>query len=227
MLILFTEYFKNQNTDRDNEVLSSINNNIKSNLFDKVFILTQSELNLENDHNTEIVKVDTRQTFRTMFEHINQLCNKDDIVVICNNDIYFDESILQVECLVLKMKWFLALLRRDLNHDGSSSLFEYEVNDCFGRKGKRGDSQDAWIFKVPIQIPSNSDFYFGIPGCDNKIAYLMNELGYKVFNPCYDISIYHNHKSNERNYVKGKDIIPGPYLLNIKPCSLNDILPIL
>ena len=231
MLVLFTEYFKNKNNDRDQEVVFAINANIRSKLFDKIYILTEdSKDELCFDHNesyTEIVKVDCRQTFETMFKYVNSMCSEDDIAVVCNNDIYFDESVLKLEQLSTKQGWFLALLRRDLNVDGSSSLFEYEINDCFGRKGKRGDSQDAWIFKAPIKIPKQSNFYFGIPGCDNRIAYLMNELGYRVLNPCYDIAIYHNHKSNERNYVKGKDIIPGPYILNIKPCLLNDILPIL
>lgn len=64
------------------------------------------------------------------------------------------------------------------------------------------------------------EFFFGIPGCDNKITYIMKILGFKITNCPLDIKIYHYHTSDERSYII-KDRISTPYLL-IKPYLLND-----
>lgn len=227
-LCLFVEFFQNENLYRRSEVKYCIDCNINCNIFDRVYIIGK---NFENTFLTPInstktsvhlISLSSRCTFKKMYQIINEVCKPDDIAVISNNDIYFDNTIELCRTFNLT-NYFLALLRRDVNKDNTSQLFEYDINDCFGRKGHRGDSQDVWIAKTPIRIPNNSDFFFGIPGCDNRIAYLMEEQNYKVVNPCYDINIYHLHLSNKRNYIQGKDIVNGPYKLNIPPCFLSQL----
>lgn len=220
MYNLFLEYFENSNKDRDNEVLKVINNNINSKLFDKIYIFTESlTIDILFVPIVEIIKINERMTFKQMFQYINELSSENDINIICNNDIYFDNTLFKLNDYDFNNK-FLALLRRDVLEDGSSKLFEFDSNDCFNRKGHRTDSQDAWIFKGHIKVPSKSDFYFGILGCDNRIAYLMEELGYKVINACYDIYIYHLHLTNIRNYNQN-DRICEPCNYDIKPCYLK------
>ena len=219
MINLFLEYFKNTDKNRDNEVIQAINNNINSNLFTKIYIFTQETIiDIQFSLKVEIIKINQRLTFRHMFYHINSLTDMNSINVICNNDIYFDNTINKLIHYNLDNK-FLAILRRDILKDGTSKLFQFEENDCFNRKGYRTDSHDAWIFKGQIKIPDESNFYFGILGCDNRIAYLMQELDYTVINPCYDIHIYHLHLTNIRNY-KQTDRITGKCNYDIKPCYL-------
>ena len=43
------------------------------------------------------------------------------------------------------------------------------------------------------------DYYFGKRGCDNRTSFIFNDFGYKVYNFCYDIKSYHNHRSNFRS----------------------------
>lgn len=54
----------------------------------------------------------------------------------------------------------------------------------------RTDSQDAWIFRSPIESPSliqESNFYLGLPRCDNRLAYLLLANNYTVKNVPWDI----------------------------------------
>ena len=49
----------------------------------------------------------------------------------------------------------------------------------------RTDSQDAWIFQTPMDtsVIKESNFYLGIPRCDNRIAYILFNNNYTVINP--------------------------------------------
>jgi hypothetical protein len=63
------------------------------------------------------------------------------------------------------------------------------------------------------------DFEFGRPGCDNKIAYIFNVLGYEVINDPRFIKTYHYHREVARNYTC-KDVLPQPYTL-LCPAGFN------
>ncbi len=218
MYNLFLEYFENSNKARDDEVLKAIHNNITLNIFDKIYIFTESlTINIFNP-NVEIIKINERMTFKKMFEYINELSGNDHINVICNNDIYFDNTLLKLKDYDLNNK-FLALLRRNVLEDGTSELFEFDKNDCFNRVGHRTDSQDAWIFKGYIKVPHNANFYFDILGSNNRIIFLMEELGYNVLNPCYDIYIYHLHLTNSKHYNES-DRIREQCNYDLKPSYL-------
>ena len=148
MINLFLEYFKNTDKNRDNEVIQAINNNINSNLFTKIYIFTQETIiDIQFSLKVEIIKINQRLTFRDMFYHINSLTNINSINVICNNDIYFDNTINILIDYNLDNK-FLAILRRDVLKDGTSKLFQFEENDCFNRKGYRTDSH-GWLICAP------------------------------------------------------------------------------
>jgi hypothetical protein len=42
----------------------------------------------------------------------------------------------------------------------------------------------VWRGKTRVK---NCDFYFGILGCDNKVAYEAKKAGYRVTNPAYRV----------------------------------------
>jgi hypothetical protein len=45
----------------------------------------------------------------------------------------------------------------------------------------RSDSQDAWLFTASIseEIVRQTDFYFGLPRCDNRLAKIFMDSGYR------------------------------------------------
>jgi len=175
------------------------------------------------ENSIKCVLTNKRQTFKSMFEYANKHY-PNSIVVISNNDIYFDESIKLLDDYDMTNKCF-SLLRYDVQPDKKNSkIFEYydhELARGYGEKGPRSDAQDCWIFKTPISIPNESNFYFGILGCDNHITYLLHKQGYIVSNPALDIKSYHLHLTGIRNYDKNKRIQP-PWLY-VKPSKLNEV----
>lgn len=149
------------------------------------------ETNLQSSWFSHIHVIDGRPAFRQMF-HIANEKFAGEVIVIANSDITFDESIRRLGKLARGT--FVALTRWE------------NKNQFYGRK----DSQDAWVFRAPI-AEVEADFTLGLPGCDNRIAYLLKEAGYKVINPSLEIKILHHHTSRVRSYRK-EERVPGPYL---------------
>lgn len=142
----------------------------------------------------------------------------DIISVFANSDIYFDETIFQLNTINWEKhpKLCLALSRWDINEQGHGVLFDTP------------DSQDVWIFKGYIPHIPGADFFLGgVAGCDNKIAYLLEENGYDVRNPSRDIRCYHLHLSGVRNYVNFRGEVTfrlePPYKL-VPTCDLSELL---
>ena len=109
------------------------------------------------------------------------------------------------------------------------SLLRFEFNNETNLKkckifGPRGDSQDTWIFHSNYNIlPKQREvfnFYFGKPGCDNKLIYLFHLLGYTVYNEPYVVKTYHYHSTNIRNY-NASEVLHNP-MSNIFPQLPND-----
>jgi hypothetical protein len=60
---------------------------------------------------------------------------------------------------------------------------ETDLNAC-RIFGPRPDSMDTWIVHSSQELPpSVLQFELGMPGCDNKFAYLLDLLGFTVYNP--------------------------------------------
>ena len=57
-----------------------------------------------------------------------------------------------------------------------------------------------------------ADFPLGVPRCDNRLMYQLQEAGYKVLNPAFSIKVFHIHKG-QRALVYTE----GDNLHNIKP----------
>lgn len=151
------------------------------------------------------------------FNELFDLCHDNTVNVIANSDIYFDAS--SAAMILARTDWgriTYALSRWDVDEHGSAVLWNH------------ADSQDAWIFGG---VPSGIDapFPMGIPGCDNRLAWLIEQAGYTVLNPSLSIHAYHLHNVKWRSYLadpEGKarggqkmERIPPPYKL-VKPTTL-------
>jgi hypothetical protein len=208
---LLIEYFKSKNEQRDIEYLTSINENINCSHFDKiyVFISDDSVLNTQSPK-IEIVKIPNRPTFKFLFEWSNQNLTNE-ICVIANTDIFFDDTLSNINITNIENK-FIALTRWDLiNHNGQWGI-QYYNHQWRGNITTALLSQDSWIYKTPIKVDDRSDFMMGKPGCDNRIVQIMQEQGYNVINPSMKIITKHIHLSNYRTY-NNTDMVMGPYLL--------------
>ena len=210
-IVLITEYYVNKDSVRDNEIKDSIYKNDSNNLIDKIYLLNENDKNkyesLTNSNKIINIPANKRSTFYDAFQLANTLPNGT-IVIISNNDISFDETLQKLHKINLD-NTIICLGRRDAHND--------EYLEFWTTKGL---SQDSWIFKTPIKIPENTDFYFGTTACDHHIAYLLNSVGYKLINIPLDIKAYHNHKSEVRKWIKKPDSFKKNFL-NVPVTYLN------
>lgn len=152
--------------------------------------------NLENPHlNVIVFETDSKPEYNFFFSKINELTGPDDINIICNSDIFFDDSILLTQHLQVHRAY--ALSRWDYSNAQNAKLFD------------RADSQDTWIVRGPI-VNVIGNFTLGKKGCDNRIAYELKDAGYNPTNPARSIKTYHVHNSNIRNYSH-HDTVRGKY----------------
>jgi len=172
----------------------------------------QAELDFCVKHNTEsnlfanIILFGGRVTYNDFFKETANYPN--DINILSNVDIYFNETILKVlemgdnDCYCIT-RWEEV--------DGEIRRFS-EMHD-YNNGAQEAWSQDTWVIKGKARRV-NGQFHLGIPGCDNRIAYEFHIAGYNVSNPCPDIQCIHKHKSPTRNYQVPKGMggkIQRPY----------------
>lgn len=198
---LLIEYFRPSDYLRYSEFLTCIHENLDNEFIDKIyiFISDDSKLNFKTDK-IEIIEREERPTYKDLFEFCNNTL-KNQVCIIANLDIIFDETLSLVDSKKLK-NTFIGLTRWE--------IFREDAEWCVAPYNNPA-SQDSWIFKSPIKVTEDMNFLMGKPGCDNKIAKLMSELGYSIRNPGNQIVSSHYHISGHRTYDNTQRI-PGPYL---------------
>ena len=74
----------------------------------------------------------------------------------------------------------------------SDGMMSAKMDENFA-KMMHSHTQDAWLFKTPLQIPSqvDCDFEIGFLGCDNAIADRLIKSGYKLINQPITYKIFH------------------------------------
>lgn len=187
MIRLFYNYYEDKHPLRKREIDMCLQRNLSNKLI-----------------TTVICESASKPTYKFFFDQINKVVSNDDISIICNSDIFLDDTIALVENI--KPKQLYALSRWD-----------WLGNDAVVRFFDRADSQDTWIVRGKVEDVFG-DFTLGTRGCDNRIAYEFHKAGYAVSNPSRSIKTYHVHNSGIRNYTFA-DVVPEPYL-TIPPSSL-------
>lgn len=220
-IYLVYQFFIHSNNERYKEIKYCLKRNVKLNLFKKIILLneriyTADELGLTDEEmkNVKQININKRLKYIDVFLQIKRL-NINGYIVLCNSDIFFDDTInnLHKSCLSIS-KSVYTLLRFEYNR-------HYKLDKCklfkhYRTNKPRNDSQDVWIYhtsqlEITSNLIRNANFMLGMPGCDNKIAFILAILGYKCINEPYNIKTYHYHSTQIRNYKKN-DAIPPPYL---------------
>jgi len=189
MINLFISFYNELNHVRAAELEFCIKKNLENELINRIFIVLEGEKEkfpvLFHDK-VFIIDKATRPTYSKFFNLINSsITDMEDINILCNTDIFFDDTLKFTE--KMGPHDCFALSRWDWN-EGNPILHRERF------------SQDTWIFKGKIKPVRYGEFYLGIPGCDNRIAYEIFKAGYRIINPCQTIKTYHYHKSDLHNY---------------------------
>jgi len=141
-----------------------------------------------------------RPLYSDYFSWINESAGPDDVSIIANADIYFDEQ------LELFRNW-------SLPPNVAFMLAPWDVDET-GRSAVRyrNNSQDTWIFRGRVRAIA-ADFPAGVPRCDNRLAYELTNAGFRVLNPAFSIRAHHLHSGPRKSYraQEHTDLIPPPY----------------
>jgi hypothetical protein len=195
-MILLQNYYVDKNEGRQAENDKCLEMNVANEYITKIVLLVETEARpVIQSEKIQFVEVETRPTYTDFFRIANEVSSVNDVIIISNSDIYFNESIAlannikENECYALS-RW---------NKVGDKLVpFHHS------------DSQDTWIMRSPIRDVV-VDFTLGVPGCDNSIAHHLCQAGYEITNPCRSIVTIHLHDGNEHNYT-AQDRVPPPYL---------------
>jgi len=213
---LFTTYF--HNSDRGNTIEARrqkeydycLLKNMNAG-FDAIYLLVEEkDYEIAFSYGVNVIKLESRPTFQDFFRFISKKEFTESINVVSNADIYLDNC-MEIDRFYEnrapnKQQTCLALTRWDWSPTRGADLFN------------RVDSQDVWIVygnKFCEKVDAN--FCMGVAGCDNRLAYQLQEAGYILYNPSKTIKTFHYHdtklRTNNLDDGKPKETIPPPYLL--------------
>ena len=222
-LWFFTQYYIPEKNKRGKEIRKCLEMNLQNPLIDKVVLLNEKELvssiPFPKEKITEVI-LGKRLTYAAVVKWIYENAPSNVICVFANADIWLD-SVMWRDIWTAKLDdAFLALLRWDVQEDGSDSkLF-----------GPRNDSQDTWCLlsdsvKSRTWNWSSLEIPFGKAGCDNAITIEMLRQKFLVVNPALSLKTHHYHISNIRNY-QPEDVVDKPVFMYVDPNGIHDMEPI-
>jgi hypothetical protein len=195
---LFQSYFRHPDPERDAELQECLRRNLECPALAELHLLIEPGDTAPEHPLVRAHPVGGRPTFSDFFRLINETVGPRDVTLIANSDVYLDADGVRRAARCLAPWQCYALSRWDVREDGSAVLYD------------EPRSQDTWMFRGPIRLPA-ADFPLGKPGCDNRLAYLLETGPYRVFNPSRDVKTFHLHLTGIRNYSDTTDRIPGPY----------------
>jgi hypothetical protein len=209
---LVTQFFLPDNLVRRDEILDVLKRNVMNPQIDSITLVNErlyswDELRMERNEKVKQEVIGRWATFSDLLRY-----RKKGYTVVANADIFFDVTLGRLGDLDLhERKSMFALLR-----------FEHTDENLEKCKlfGPRADSMDTWIVHSSHTLPLKLfEFKIGKPGCDNKLCFLFDLLGYEIYNDPLCIRTYHVHKSNERAYTAAERI-PESYLL-VSPARIR------
>ena len=188
--------------ERFEEISLCLQKNIANPLISEITVLDEGfpKPELFSDAKVTVHSISRRPDFADFYDDLNP----DGINLISNNDIWFDQSLKKVNWLGLNPYDLICLTRREPD----KTLY----------KSDKGDAQDSWLFLGKPEPLKNCTFPMGVPGCENRLAFLFFLKRYRVLNPSKIIRAWHEHRSGNRNY-QSADRIEGPYLMS-RPVGL-------
>lgn len=206
---LMISWYNEIDTLRKQELHHCLFANLTNHLIDEVVVLIETnqdtsflleELNtFPNSHKIAPVQI---KTARPTFDQFLSLHNTNyDIRIIANSDIVIpQETISRYKDDFHKKNCVLCLTRWDWKNGSLVFL-------------NRRDSQDTWFFAREIRsevLDELKEIPLGIPGCDNRLAYVLWKHNLNPINPSKQLTTFHFHESGKLNYDRSF-VIPPPY----------------
>ena len=219
---VFTQFFKHRDIKRFKEIKECLIKNCACPYIDKIVLINEKDYTSDFSGIPGSKKIEQfisgrRLTYANFLQYVNDVVPANVFTVLCNADIYFGDSLLDLHKINMEDK-MLGLLRWDVGAnalDGDAKIF-----------GPRADSQDTWIF-LSNSIKNRKwdynkfNFQLGQAGCDNAFAGHILRQKFVISNPAVSFKTFHLHNTNIRNYDK-KDYIRADVYINLAPTFIID-----
>ena len=216
---VFTQFFKHKDAKRFKEIKECLIKNCACPHIDKIVLINEKDYTSDFSSIPGSKKIEQfvsgrRLTYANFLQYVNDMVPTNVFTVLCNADIYFGDSLLDLHKINMEDK-MLGLLRWDVDTDGEAKIF-----------GPRADSQDTWVF-LSDSIKSRKwdynkfNFQLGQAGCDNAFAGHILRQKFVISNPAVSFKTFHLHNTNIRNYDK-KDYIKADVYINLAPTFIID-----
>jgi hypothetical protein len=198
-IIWIAQFFISTNEERRKEIENVIRENCANPEIDEIHLLNEEyyDLPILNHSKIRQINLGKRMSYYDAFFYSQENLEPNNIKILSNNDITFNEQ--DLRCLRFKLleNKVLCLTRYEYENNKcdikKTRLFSYNLNTW------ESASQDTWIYKQII--PSvDMDIQLGTWACDNRIAYILKENKYQILNNSLSIRTYHHHFSNYRTY---------------------------
>jgi hypothetical protein len=213
-VILLTQFYEPKWIYRKKEIFECLEQNLNNRHIDEVHLFVEDEFNFEkifpnNKNLNKIKRVNQKErlSFRDAFEYSNKNLPKNNIKILSNSDIYFNDTLKNIHENLLGESHVLALSRHNLDKKNKLKIEKLHAV-----------SQDSWAWKGNMELLKDDKHYnndgikLGYWGCDNYIAALFKKSGYSVSNPCKSIICTHLHKDKNMRVTNSSNRYVGDYL---------------
>ena len=198
-IILFTQFYLAKDKETHELNIAALTNNYKNEYIDEIILLNEKiysdeELGFENKNLDKIkqVNINKRLEYGDVFEYVQVNNLKNQIVVISNLDIYFNDTINNLNNVKLdEFKLCYCLTRWETYKDGKKH--EPFLNH------NTESSCDTWCLHTKwIHESDFSEFNFrlGTVGCENMFQYKLALSHFYLRNDPYLIKIFHSENYN-------------------------------
>jgi hypothetical protein len=159
---LFVEHINTTDTFRQNEYNECLKINNQLNYFDNIYIIKSKNVSIPFQSNKFkiIEQKENRTTYQFIFD-LQEAQNLNDINVLANSDIFFDDTIgliddkINEEIAIGLSRWYLPndimYLKPGFHIDGKAAP----------------ESNDVWIWKGKCKV-NNGNFPIGYYACDGR-----------------------------------------------------------
>lgn len=204
---VFYNYYSDNDPYRKNEIDSCLKKLVENQCVSQLFVVTESENVLPySSASTVKIQSDVRPTFAHVFSLVDQYSHDSDVNVILNSDCFFLETA-ALEIINIDENSAYCISRVEVKSMEPLTIRKLKTIKNWSR---HSDTQDAWIIRGKPKKGMFLDYYFGKPGCDNRLAYELQNAGYDIVNPRTKISIFHYHTTELHRYGE-PDRVPEPY----------------
>ena len=202
-MVTVSSYYYSSNSERMNEIDYTLASNLEKPFINKIHLfistkdyekfLNSSYVNHPNYNKIVFKILESQPTYKELFLYCSSF--EQTIFCICNSDIEF----------FIKEENYHLL--NDLNNNKLSYfLTRHEYNGVCPLINNFGGSHDAFIFNSTIlkNAIEGKDLNYinyiqNTPGIEALLTiFFIENLGFKLLNPCHQLKLIHHHKSNVR-----------------------------